>query len=82
MIAQWENERISLSVFFMAWVQLPAVAEYFKEFSLADHTLLTRDLNQCARRKMAQSPSPYHTTHRHRGGRQKFNHRQTMAGQH
>jgi len=52
MIAQWENEYISLCllsmalvrncisppVLFMARIQFPAVAEYFKGLSLDDHT--------------------------------------------
>ena len=37
MIAQWENECISLSVFSMAWVKFPAMVKYFKGFSPADH---------------------------------------------
>jgi len=32
MIAQWENSCIPLSVLFIAWVQFPVVAEYFKGF--------------------------------------------------
>jgi len=41
MMAQWENECISLSVLSIARVQFPAMAEYFKgSFSLADHTLV------------------------------------------
>ena len=31
-MAQWENECISLSVLSMAWVQVPATVEYFKGF--------------------------------------------------
>ena len=31
-IAQWEDESISLSAFSMAWVQFPAMAEYFKGY--------------------------------------------------
>ena len=42
MIAQWENKCISLSTLPVAQVQFPAVAEYFKGFSLADCTLPTR----------------------------------------
>jgi len=34
MIAQWENEGISLSVLPVARVQFPAMAEYFKGFFL------------------------------------------------
>jgi len=41
MMTQWENECISLSVRSVARVQFPAVAEYFKGFSLADHFLPT-----------------------------------------
>jgi len=37
MVAQWENECISLSVLSVARVQLPTTAEYFKGLSLADH---------------------------------------------
>ena len=33
MIAQWENERISLPVLSVAWVQFPVVTEYYKEFT-------------------------------------------------
>jgi len=71
MIAQWENECISLSVLPVAlvmiaqWnsslsvlavarVQFPAMVEYFKAFSLADHTLPTRP--EPAWQKMAQFP--------------------------
>jgi len=39
MIAQWDS---SLSVLPVAHVQFPAMAEYFKGFFLADHTLPTR----------------------------------------
>ena len=41
MIAQWENECISLSVLYVPQVQSPAMAEYFTGFSLADYTLPT-----------------------------------------
>jgi len=54
MMAQWENEWISLSVLPMGRVQFPAVAEYFKGLSLADHTLPTHP--EPALQKMAQSP--------------------------
>ena len=52
MIAQWNS---SLSVLPVAWVQFPATTEYFKGFSLADHTLPTRP--EPAWQEMAQSPS-------------------------
>jgi len=35
MIAQWDNECISLSVLYMAWVQFSVVTQYFKGFLLA-----------------------------------------------
>jgi len=41
MIAQWENEYISLSVLPVAWVRFPTMAGYFKGFFLADHILAT-----------------------------------------
>jgi len=51
MIAQWDS---SLSILPVARVQFPATAEYFKGFSLADHTLPTRP--EPAWQKMAQFP--------------------------
>ena len=51
MIAQWDS---SLSVLLVARVQFPAMAEYFKGFSLADRSLRTRP--EPAWQKMAQSP--------------------------
>ena len=51
MIAQWDS---SLSVLPVSRVQFPAMAEYFKGFSLADRTLRTRP--EPAWQKMAQSP--------------------------
>jgi len=36
MIAQWENDCLSLSVHFVAWVQFSVVVEYFEGLSLAD----------------------------------------------
>jgi len=53
MIAHLKNEWISLAVLSMARVQVPAVAEYFKGFSLAVHTLLTN--SELAWQKMAHS---------------------------
>ena len=53
-IAQWENKCISLSVLPVAQVQFPAMAEYFKGFSLADYILPTRP--EPAWQKVAQSP--------------------------
>jgi len=53
MIAQWENEFISLSFLSLARVQFPATVEYFKGFSLADHTPPIRP--EPARQKMAES---------------------------
>jgi len=51
---------------------------FSSDFSLADHTLPTRP--EPAWQKMAQSPPQWHhTTCRHRGGRPKSNHGQTMA---
>jgi len=50
MIAQWENESISLSVLSMVRALFPAVAEYLRDFSLADHSLLT------SWQKLGQSP--------------------------
>jgi len=61
-MAQWESER----------VQFLAVAEYFKDFSLAGHILPTRP--EPAWQKMVQSP-----LNGQRGGRPKFNHGQTMV---
>ena len=52
MIAQWENEFISLSGLLVAWVQFPTVAEYFKGVFLADHTMPTHP--EPARQKIAQ----------------------------
>jgi len=43
-----------LTVRFMAWVQFPAMVEYFKGFFLVDHNLRTRP--EPALQKMAQSP--------------------------
>jgi len=54
MIAQLENKYISLSVLPVARVQFQIVSEYFKGFSLADHTLPTRLVP--AWQKMALSP--------------------------
>jgi len=54
MIAQWENECISLSVLPVARVQCPEVVEYFKEFFLADHIL--PNCPEPKGQKMAQSP--------------------------
>jgi len=43
LIAQWESECVSLSVFFVARVQFPAVGEKISRgLSLADHTLPAR----------------------------------------
>jgi len=53
MIAQWENERISLSALSAARAQLPALDKDFKRFSLADHVRPTRP--EPAWEKMAQS---------------------------
>jgi len=58
-------------------VQFPAAAEYFKKFSLADHTLPTRP--EPAWQKMAQSPVSG-TTHNSGTWKSKANsnHEQTM----
>jgi len=50
-IAQRENECISLSVLPVVQVQLPAMSEYFKDFSLADHTHLERRWRSPSRHK-------------------------------
>jgi len=54
MVAELKNECISLSVLPVGRVHFPAVAEYFKGFSLADHTLST--LPKSVWQKIAQSP--------------------------
>ena len=54
MIVQWENGCISPSVLSLVKVQFPAMAEYFKECSLADHTPPTRP--EPVWQKMAQAP--------------------------
>ena len=54
MIAQWENECISLSVLFVVRGQFPAMAKYFKGYFPVDHTLPTP--SGPAWQKMAQSP--------------------------
>ena len=58
MIAQWENEFISLAVLSAAQVQFPVMAEYFKGFSLADYTLPTR--SEPAYRKWLNVPQQSH----------------------
>jgi len=54
MIAQWENECISLSVLFVARVHFPVMAKYFKGCPRADHTLPTS--SEPAWQKIAQPP--------------------------
>jgi len=56
MIGQWENGCMSLSVFSMARVQFPAMAEHFQGFSPASHTLFN-----LFRASLAQSPLNYTT---------------------
>ena len=53
MIAQWENECISLPVLSVAQVRFPVVAEYCKGFSLVNHTRPAHP--EQAWQKMAQS---------------------------
>jgi len=78
MIAQQKNEYISLSVFLVAWVQFPAVAEYFKGFPPSwSHS--ANPSWASAAENGSISAQCHRATCGLQGGRQKFNHGQTIA---
>ena len=76
MIAQWENEWISLCV---VWVQFPAMAKYFKGFFPGcSHSANPSWASLTENGSI--SPQWHHTTCWQRGGRPKFNYGQTNGG--
>jgi len=78
MIAQLENECISLSVLSMARVQFPVMAEYFKDiFPGWSHSASPSWASVSENSSI--SPQWHHTTCGHRGGRLESNHGQTLA---
>ena len=78
-IAQWENECISLSALSMTRVQFPVMADYFKRFFPSWLHYANPFWASVHGRKWLNLPSMRHTTCGHRGERLKFNHGQTMA---
>jgi len=62
MVAQWENECISLSVLAVGWVQFPGMSKYFKEFFFWLITLCQPIVGQYVAENDSISPQWHHTS--------------------